>query len=84
MVVTAEEVLANRVRLLRIHGGAKQYHHDEVGINSRLDTLQAAVLLAKLPHLREWNAKRRRQLRRPTHVVAGHLKTYAILLSPSQ
>src|SRR5207247_2236382 len=41
------------------HGGAKQYHHDEVGTNSRLDSLQAAVLLAKLPHLASWSAKRR-------------------------
>ena len=38
---------------------AVQYHHDEIGTNSRLDTLQAAVLLAKLPHLAGWSAKRR-------------------------
>ena len=48
-----------RLRKLRLHGGAKQYHHDEVGTNSRLDTLQAAVLLAKLPHLAVWSARRR-------------------------
>src|SRR5436305_1658457 len=39
--------------------GAKQYFHDEVGFNSRLDALQAAVLQAKLPHLEAWSAKRR-------------------------
>ena len=44
---------------LRVHGGAKQYFHDEVGYNSRLDALQAAVLSAKLPHLAGWSAKRR-------------------------
>ena len=44
---------------LRMHGGAKQYFHDEVGFNSRLDALQAAVLSTKLPHLAEWSAKRR-------------------------
>src|SRR5262249_15912124 len=41
------------------HGGSKQYFHDEVGFNSRLDALQAAILSAKLPHLAAWSAKRR-------------------------
>ena len=53
MIVTQDDALAERLRRLRLHGGAKQYYHDEVGYNSRLDTLQAAVLLAKLPHLAE-------------------------------
>src|SRR2546423_7821047 len=59
MIVPSDEALAERLRKLLLHGGAKQYHHDEVGTNSRLDTLQAAVLLAKLPHLAQWSAKRR-------------------------
>src|SRR5256885_3854982 len=59
MIVTSEDALAERLRKLRLHGGAKQYHHDEVGTNSRLDSLQAAVLLAKLPHLASWSATRR-------------------------
>ena len=59
MIVTQDEALAQRLRRLRTHGGAKQYHHDEVGTNSRLDTLQAAVLGAKLPHLAGWSAARR-------------------------
>ena len=59
MMVTSDDAAADRLRRLRLHGGAKQYHHDEVGTNSRLDTLQAAVLLAKLPHLAQWSAKRR-------------------------
>ena len=59
MMVTSEAALAERLRKLRLHGGAKQYYHDEVGTNSRLDSLQAAVLLAKLPHLAAWSAKRR-------------------------
>lgn len=59
MMVTPDPALAERLKRLRLHGGAKQYHHDEVGLNSRLDTLQAAVLLAKLPHLAAWSAKRR-------------------------
>ncbi|HEY6808577.1 MAG TPA: DegT/DnrJ/EryC1/StrS family aminotransferase [Gemmatimonadales bacterium] len=59
MMVTSDAAAAERLRKLRLHGGAKQYHHDEVGTNSRLDTLQAAVLLAKLPHLAAWSAARR-------------------------
>src|SRR5258705_13565341 len=59
MMVTSDDAAAGRLKKLRLHGGAKQYHPDEVGTNSRLDTLQAAVLLAKLPHLSQWSAKRR-------------------------
>lgn len=59
MMVTSDDAAAERLRKLRLHGGAKQYHHEEVGTNSRLDTLQAAVLLAKLPHLAAWSQRRR-------------------------
>ncbi len=60
MAVTQDEDLAARLRMLRVHGGMQTYYHDEVGYNSRLDALQAAVLLAKLPHLESWSAARRR------------------------
>ena len=59
MVVTQDEALGTRLRRLRMHGGAKMYFHDEVGYNSRLDALQAAILAAKLPHLAAWSAARR-------------------------
>ena len=59
MMVTQDGALAERLRRLRMHGGAKQYYHDEVGFNSRLDALQAAVLRAKLPFLADWSAARR-------------------------
>ncbi len=59
MIVTQDDAIAERLKRLRVHGGAKQYFHDEVGYNSRLDALQAAVLSAKLPHLAGWSAKRR-------------------------
>ncbi len=59
MMLTNDDVLGARLARLRLHGGAKQYHHDEVGFNSRLDSLQAAVLLVKLRHLQEWNEARR-------------------------
>jgi dTDP-4-amino-4,6-dideoxygalactose transaminase len=71
MIVTQDEALAERLRRLRTHGGAKQYHHDEVGTNSRLDTVQAAVLLVKLQHLNAWNAARRIHAERYNAALAG-------------
>lgn len=59
MVVTQDAELAERLRRLRTHGGLKTYFHEEVGYNSRLDALQAAVLRAKLPHLERWSSRRR-------------------------
>ncbi|CAN5904119.1 DegT/DnrJ/EryC1/StrS family aminotransferase [soil metagenome] len=63
MVVTTRDDLAERLRRLRVHGGRQMYHHEEVGYNSRLDALQAAVLSAKLPYLEEWSAARRANAR---------------------
>jgi dTDP-4-amino-4,6-dideoxygalactose transaminase len=71
MIVTSDDAAADRLRRLRLHGGAKQYHHDEVGTNSRLDTLQAAVLLAKLPHLARWSTTRREHAAYYTKAFAG-------------
>src|ERR1051325_4658193 len=71
MIVTQDQGLATRLRRLRVHGGAKQYFHDEVGYNSRLDALQAAILSAKLPHLAEWSAKRRKNARYYDEALAG-------------
>jgi dTDP-4-amino-4,6-dideoxygalactose transaminase len=59
MMVTQDENLYNRLMRLRTHGSVKTYFHEEVGYNSRLDALQAAVLKAKLPFLAKWSAKRR-------------------------
>jgi dTDP-4-amino-4,6-dideoxygalactose transaminase len=60
IVTTNDEQLAQRLRRLRAHGGATEYEHQEVGINSRLDELQAAVLNVKLPHLDHWSDERAR------------------------
>ena len=60
MVVTSDAATAERLRRLRVHGGRQMYHHQEVGYNSRLDSLQAAVLSVKLPHLAAWSEGRRR------------------------
>jgi dTDP-4-amino-4,6-dideoxygalactose transaminase len=59
MMVTQDDKIAARLRQLRVHGGMKTYYHDEVGYNSRLDALQAAVLSAKLKHLEAWSERRR-------------------------
>lgn len=59
MVVTNNLVLAERMRMLRTHGWKKKYYSEEVGYNSRLDALQAAILQAKLSHVDSWNEKRR-------------------------
>ena len=59
MVVTRDAERAERLRRLRVHGEGRTYFHEEVGLNSRLDALQAAVLDVKLPHLERWNADRR-------------------------
>jgi len=65
MVVTNDAARAKRLRMLRNYGQEVKYEHLEKGLNSRLDTLQAAVLQAKLPHLGRWNQSR-----------AAHAETY--------
>lgn len=60
MVVTNDSELADKVRKLRVHGSDKQYVHDLIGYNSRLDAFQAAVLRVKLPYLDEWIDARRK------------------------
>lgn len=58
LVTTRDHDLADRIRSLRRHGEEASYVHTRVGLNSRLDALQAAVLRVKLPHLERWNAAR--------------------------
>jgi dTDP-4-amino-4,6-dideoxygalactose transaminase len=71
MMVCQGDALAERLKRLRLHGGARQYHHDEVGTNSRLDTLQAAALHAKLPFLAGWSEARRQNAARYAEGLAG-------------
>jgi dTDP-4-amino-4,6-dideoxygalactose transaminase len=59
LVTTSSDGLAERARMLRVHGMRRRYYHDEVGWNCRLDTLQAAVLLVKLQYIDRWNDQRR-------------------------
>ena len=71
MMVTQDDALADRLRRERLHGGAREYFHDEVGLNSRLDSMQAAVLLAKLPYLAGWSERRRQIAARYTSALSG-------------
>ena len=72
MVVTNDTAIAKRVGMLRDYGQTRKYHHDSIGYNRRLDTLQAAILRVKLPYLDAWNAARRQ-----------HAKLYGELLDHS-
>lgn len=60
LVSTNSQELCERLTGLRVHGGIVQYHHQEVGLNARLDALQALVISAKLPHLASWTEGRRK------------------------
>lgn len=59
LLTTNSQVVKDRVIGLRNHGGAVRYYHDEIGVNSRLDEVQAAILRIKFKHIDEWNKKRR-------------------------
>jgi dTDP-4-amino-4,6-dideoxygalactose transaminase len=71
IITTSNAEFATRVRRLRVHGGLTEYQHVEVGINSRLDALQAAVLRAKLPKLDEWSNGRARKAQTYSHLLEG-------------
>jgi dTDP-4-amino-4,6-dideoxygalactose transaminase len=60
-IVTDDDDLAEKLRKLRVHGAKPKYHHSMVGYNSRLDTIQAAVLLVKLKYLPRWHEARRQK-----------------------
>ena len=63
MVVTNDKAVADKVRILRVHGSSAKYYHSLIGFNSRLDSLQAAVLSVKLKKLDEWIARKREHAR---------------------
>ena len=83
-LTTNDPVLAEHARSLRNHGGKQRYYHDEVGTNSRLDSIQAAVLRVKMPHLGSWNQARRERAAFYSQLLgaAGLTKTGANSTAP--
>jgi dTDP-4-amino-4,6-dideoxygalactose transaminase len=70
-VTTDDPALADRIRMLRNYGSKVKYHHDLPGLNSRLDSVQAAALRVKLRHLDEWNERRRSVAARYLEALGG-------------
>src|SRR5207253_8368357 len=70
-VTTNDAGTADRVRVLRNYGSRRKYYNEVPGYNSRLDTLQAAVLSTKLPYLDEWNRRRQALAQRYAEALAG-------------
>ncbi|WP_179021002.1 DegT/DnrJ/EryC1/StrS family aminotransferase [Winogradskyella forsetii] len=71
-IFTNDDDLAHKIRGIVNHGMYERYHHDVVGVNSRLDSIQAAVLDAKLPHLDQYNAARRHTARKYNEAFNNH------------
>ena len=71
LVATDDDAIGDAARMLRSHGSRRKYFNEQIGYNSRLDALQAAVLRAKLPHVGAWNAGRREAAQRYRELLAG-------------
>lgn len=71
MITTNNEELAGRIRMLRAHGSSKKYYNSEIGYNSRLDEIQAAILRVKLKHLDSFNEARRTKAERYKNLLQG-------------
>lgn len=64
IITTNDAEVAEKLKVLRVHGSRKKYHYEVLGVNSRLDAIQAAILRVKLPHLEQWAQGRRVNARR--------------------
>ncbi len=71
MVVTDDPALAESMKVIAAHGSRVRYYHEVLGLNSRLDTIQAAILKTKLPHLGAYNAARQKAAARYNELLAG-------------
>ncbi|MDQ2904784.1 MAG: DegT/DnrJ/EryC1/StrS family aminotransferase [Chloroflexota bacterium] len=77
--VTNDEHMAEKLRLLRDHGSRVRYHHEVMGVNARMDELQAAVLRVKMPYLDQWNAARQEHARRYTEALRDSVETVPVV-----
>jgi dTDP-4-amino-4,6-dideoxygalactose transaminase len=80
-VLTSDPELAEKVRMLRVHGAKTKYYHELPGCNSRLDELQAAILRVKMPYLEGWNRRRREIASRYRDKLSG-LEEKGMLMLP--
>jgi len=83
LVTTNDPELADKLKLLRVHGSRKKYYSEILGMNSRLDALQAAILRVKLPHLEEWTQVRQQNAEFYRRLFAEHKLTKWITLPSS-
>lgn len=81
MLVTRDQKLSEEISILRVHGSRPKYYHKTIGLNSRLDSLQAAVLLVKLRYLEQWTEKRRQNAAYYDRIFRGssHIRIMKIL-----
>jgi dTDP-4-amino-4,6-dideoxygalactose transaminase len=79
LLTTKDDAIADRLRALRIHGGETEYYHREVGINSRLDSLQAAVLRVKLRYLEKWSEARRQKAARYSQLLEQSALAFSVI-----
>jgi dTDP-4-amino-4,6-dideoxygalactose transaminase len=84
LITTNDKALADAMAMLRVHGSQARYLHDAVGINSRLDTLQAAVLQIKLKYLDQWTEGRRRNAERYRQLFARTKHVDRVVLPPTR
>lgn len=69
MIISNDDEIAEKIRVLRVHGSKPKYYHHVLGYNSRLDELQAAILNVKFPHLNDWSDKRREKAETYTQLL---------------
>jgi dTDP-4-amino-4,6-dideoxygalactose transaminase len=84
LITTNDPELVQRLRILRVHGARRKYQYELLGINSRLDALQAAILRVKLRHLKDWTQRRRSNVESYRELFAGYGLTRKIGLPCSE
>ena len=82
-IFTNDDLLAEKMRMIVNHGMKVRYYHDEIGVNSRLDSIQAAVLRCKLPHLYQYNEERRRVAEYYNNAFSGNSHIITPQVNPS-